>query len=131
MTRLTLDISMSPDGFIAGPNASLEQLLGDDGERLHEWFFGLANWSERHGLSGGTINADSAVIEESITTTGAVLMGRRMFSGGEGPWDDDPNADGWWGDSVAVAGGANLAAIPRRKVTRWRDEPPRASRLHA
>jgi dihydrofolate reductase len=38
------------------------------------------------------------VVEEKITRTGAVVMGRRMFSNGEGPWEDDPKADGWWGD---------------------------------
>lgn len=98
MTRLTFDITMSLDGFIAGPNQTLEQPLGNGGERLHEWLFGLAPFRERHNLSGGTINADAEVLEESLRTTGAVLMGRRMFCGGEGPWEDDPNAEGWWGD---------------------------------
>jgi dihydrofolate reductase len=98
MTRLTLDITMSLDGFIAGPNPTLERPLGDGGERLHEWLFALATFRERHGLSGGTMNADAEVLEESLSATGSVLMGRRMFSGGEGPWEDDPNADGWWGD---------------------------------
>jgi dihydrofolate reductase len=85
MTRLTFDITMSLDGFIAGPTQTLEQPLGNGGERLHEWMVGLATFRERHGLSGGTINADAEVVEESLSTTGAVLMGRRMFSGGEGP----------------------------------------------
>jgi hypothetical protein len=40
MTRLTLDISMSLDGFIAAPNQSPERALGDGGERLHEWIVG-------------------------------------------------------------------------------------------
>jgi len=71
MTRLTFDISMSLDGFIAGPNQSLERPLGDGGERLHHWLFGLASFRERHGLSGGTINADSEILEESLSTTGA------------------------------------------------------------
>ena len=98
MTRLTLDISMSLDGFIAGPNQTVEQPLGDGGEQLHEWIFGLASWRRQHGLTGGTAGADSDVVQESVDATGAVVMGRRMFSGGEGPWDDDPMADGWWGD---------------------------------
>ena len=99
MSRLLLDITMSLDGFVAGPNQSLERPLGDGGERLHEWAYGLESFRKQHGLSGGTTNADSEVIEESVGSTGAVLMGRRMFSGGEGPWSDDPNADGWWGDT--------------------------------
>jgi dihydrofolate reductase len=98
MTRLFCDISMSLDGFVAGPNQTLEQPLGEGGEKLHEWAFGLASFRERHGLVGGETTADSEVVEETLRTTGAVVMGRRMFSGGEGPWQDDPNADGWWGD---------------------------------
>jgi dihydrofolate reductase len=37
-------------------------------------------------------------MKESLAAQGAVVMGRRMFSGGAGAWEDDPNADGWWGD---------------------------------
>jgi dihydrofolate reductase len=92
------DISMSVDGFIAGPNQTLEQPLGDGGEVLHEWAFGLASFRERHGMDGGETGADHEVVKESLAAQGAVLMGRRMFSGGAGPWEDDPNAGGWWGD---------------------------------
>jgi dihydrofolate reductase len=100
MARLTLDISMSLDGFIAGPNQTLEQPLGEGGEGLHEWAFRLASWREPHGLSGGETNvADDEVVAETIQATGAVVMGRRMFSGGKGPWADDPNTDAWWGDN--------------------------------
>jgi len=99
MGKLTVDITMSLDGFVAGPNQTLEQPLGEGGERIHEWMYGLASFRERHGLSGGETNADADVIEESLASTGAVLMGRRMFSGGVGAWEDDPNADGWWGDN--------------------------------
>jgi len=98
MARLRCDISMSLDGFVAGPNPSLEQPLGEGGDLLHKWAFAAVSWREQHGLEGGEKNADSEVIEESIVATGAVVMGRRMFSGGEGPWADDPRADGWWGD---------------------------------
>jgi dihydrofolate reductase len=98
MTKLTLDISMSLDGFIAGPNQTLAEPLGAGGERLHEWALRLASWREPHGLEGGEINGDSEVVAESLAATGAVVMGRRMFSGGAGPWADDPNADAWWGD---------------------------------
>ena len=98
MTKVRVDITTSLDGFVAGPNQTLEHPLGENGERLHEWAFAAASWRERHGLSGGEANADSDVIEESQDATGAVVMGRRMFSGGEGPWADDPNANGWWGD---------------------------------
>lgn len=85
MARLTLDISMSLDGFIAGPNQTLEQPLGDGGELLHEWLFALANFRERHGLSGGETNADDEVLDESLRATGAVVMGREELRSRSSP----------------------------------------------
>ena len=96
MPRLRFEISMSLDGFIAGPNQSQENPLGEGGEQLHEWALGLAAWREPHGLQGGEVNASSKVIEQSRENLGATVMGRNMF-GGEGPWGDDP-WEGWWGD---------------------------------
>jgi len=98
MSRLTFDITMSLDGFVAGPNAGFEHPLGEGGMRLHEWAFAMASWRESHGEPGGERGIDDEVYEESVAGTGATIMGRRMFSGGEGPWDGDPNADAWWGD---------------------------------
>jgi dihydrofolate reductase len=98
MTKLTLDISMSLDGFIAGPNQTIDEPLGRGGEQLHQWIFGLEAWRARHGQSGGERNADSDLIQETLDATGAIVMGRRMFSGGSGPWERDPMAAGWWGD---------------------------------
>jgi dihydrofolate reductase len=98
MSKLAFDITMSLDGFIAGPNQTLDQPLGEGGERIHEWMYGLASFRRPHGMEGGETNADSEVLEESVANTGAVVMGRRMFSGGAGAWDADSNADGWWGD---------------------------------
>jgi dihydrofolate reductase len=98
MGKLRLDITMSLDGFVAGPNQTLEQPLGAGGDRLHEWAYALASWRESHGQAGGERNADDDVLQESVDATGAVLMGRKMFSGGAGAWEDDPNANGWWGD---------------------------------
>src|SRR5215210_9125977 len=98
MAKLTLDISMSLDGFIAGPNQTLDEPLGRGGEQLHEWGIGTKAFRQAHGLSGGEENADSEMVEKSLATKGATVMGRRMFSGGEGPWEADPNADAWWGD---------------------------------
>jgi len=92
------DITTSVDGFVAGPNASLENPLGEGGMQLHDWATVTRAWRERHGMGGGESNADSDLIAESLTRQGALIMGRRMFSGGSGPWEDDPNRDGWWGD---------------------------------
>ena len=98
MTRITLDITMSLDGFVAGPEPSLDDPLGKRGMELHEWVFGLASWRRAHGGEGGETGPDSDLVAEHVASYGAVVMGRRMYSGGEGPWADDPNAGGWWGD---------------------------------
>jgi dihydrofolate reductase len=99
MGKVFAEVTTSLDGYVAGPNQTLEHPLGAGGERLHEWLYGLSAFRERHGQAGGEETADSAVVEESLARTGAVVMGRRMFSGGSGPWESDPNADGWWGDT--------------------------------
>lgn len=98
MPKLKLDISMSLDGYVAAPDQSLEDPLGKGGMRLHEWVFGLKTFRERHGMSGGETNADDEIVAETVRGIGAVVMGRKMFSGGQGPWESDPNADAWWGD---------------------------------
>ena len=98
MSKLVLDISVSLDGYVAGPDQTLQEPLGRGGEQLHEWALALATWREAHGRSGGETNVDSEVFEEHVKGVGATIMGRRMFSGGAGPWADDPKADAWWGD---------------------------------
>jgi dihydrofolate reductase len=98
MGILKLDITMSLDGFVAGPDATLDEPLGKGGEELHEWIVGLASWRQTHGETGGERNADDDLFRASAERNGAVIMGRRMFSGGSGPWEEDPKADAWWGD---------------------------------
>jgi dihydrofolate reductase len=97
VAKLRFDISMSLDGFVAGPNQSVENPLGEGGMQLHEWAFALEAWRKPHGGGGGEVNPSSVVIEESIANVGAHVMGRNMFGGGQGPWGDDP-WPGWWGD---------------------------------
>jgi hypothetical protein len=84
MAPITLDISMSLDGFVAGPEPSMEDPLGKRGEELHEWVFRLAAWRAAHGLEGGEPGPDSDLVAEHIASYGAVVMGRRMYSGGAG-----------------------------------------------
>jgi dihydrofolate reductase len=98
MGMVIADISTSLDGFVAGPNPTLEEPLGEGGELLHEWVVGLKSFKERHGHEGGEPGPDSDVLEEAFEALGAQVMGRKMFSGGEGKWEDDPKADAWWGD---------------------------------
>jgi dihydrofolate reductase len=88
--KVAADISMSLDGFIAGPNAGVGNPLGDGGDRLHEWMYDLASWREPHGLPGGETGKDAEVLDEAFKNAGAVLMGRRMFDEAEDPWDETP-----------------------------------------
>jgi dihydrofolate reductase len=90
MGKVTFDMSMSLDGFIAGPDDNREQALGKGGERLHEWLYDLAGFQERHGRAGGERSRDSEILEEAFANVGATVMGRRMFDLGEKPWGDDP-----------------------------------------
>jgi dihydrofolate reductase len=87
---------MSLDGYIAGPNPSEEDPLGEGGMDLHEWVLKLAAWREPHGQEGGEVNGSTPIVEEFQQNVGATVMGRNMF-GGEGPWGHDP-WNGWWGD---------------------------------
>ena len=78
MSRVTSEISMSLDGFITGPNEGVGNGMGDDGERLHDWMFDAKT------------DTDAAIVDEKYASTGAVLMGKRMFDMGFEPWGDPP-----------------------------------------
>ncbi len=79
MGHVTLDMSMSLDGFVAGPHISVQQPMGKDGERLHAWLF---------NSSGSEI--DAGIAREIFATTGAVVLGKRTFELGLGQWGDVP-----------------------------------------
>lgn len=98
MGKVRVEISMSLDGYVAGPDPTLEEPLGRNGEELHEWVIATKAWREQHGMEGGEDNEESDMVEEGVSTAGAYVMGRKMFSGGSGPWENDPRAMGWWGD---------------------------------
>jgi dihydrofolate reductase len=98
MARLRFRISMSLDGFVAGPHQSVNDPLGVGGMRLHEWVFPLAAWRAMHGLEGGEVNESSRVVAESLLDIGATIMGRNMFGGHPGPWNRERPWNGWWGD---------------------------------
>ncbi|HMJ04607.1 MAG TPA: dihydrofolate reductase family protein [Conexibacter sp.] len=97
MGKLRFEISMSLDGYVAGPNQSLDDPLGKGGEELHEWIFPLAAWRREHGQEGGEITASSPLLEQRVANLGAYIMGRNMFGGGPGGWGDG-SWEGWWGD---------------------------------
>jgi dihydrofolate reductase len=98
VSRLRLKISISLDGFVAGPRQSVDNPLGVGGMRLHEWVVPLRTWRAAHGEEGGEVNASSAVVEEQLTNIGATVMGRNMFGGHPGPWNPAAPWNGWWGD---------------------------------
>jgi dihydrofolate reductase len=95
MSIVTCQISISLDGYVAGPNQTMDDPLGEGGERLHEWIIRTDAWRERHGEAGGERTADSELVEELTRNVGAYVMGRNMF-GPAGAWD--PEWRGWWGD---------------------------------
>ena len=97
MSRLKATITMSLDGFVAGPEQSEKDPLGIGGERLHEWMVPLKAFRESHGEQGGEVNASTPIVEGILGNMGATIMGRNMFGGGPGPWGDDP-WKGYWGD---------------------------------
>ena len=90
MGKIVAEVSVSLDGYVAGPNPTHENPLGEGGDQLHEWALPLKSWREPHGLPGGETGPDDELVTESLRATGAVVMGRRMFSGGEGPGRPTP-----------------------------------------
>lgn len=97
MSRVKCQISVSADGFVAGPNQGEEHPLGEGGEALHDWVLRLRAWREPHGKEGGEAGPSNEVFEEATANTGAVLMGRNMFGPVRGPWTE-PLWNGWWGE---------------------------------
>ncbi|MEY9965326.1 dihydrofolate reductase [Streptacidiphilus sp. MAP12-16] len=96
MRAVTCQISMSLDGFVAGPNQSVDDPIGEGGMRLHQWAFATESWRAQQGLEGGERNADAEVVDEVVRGVGAYVLGRKMFGGGDGPWDQ--TWTGWWGE---------------------------------
>jgi dihydrofolate reductase len=97
MTKLRFKISMSLDGFVAGPDQSVKNPLGVGGMRLHEWVFPLAAFRAMHGMTGGIENESTRIVEETFANVGASVMGRNMFGGHPGPWNENQPWNGWWG----------------------------------
>lgn len=117
MGKVKCQISVSADGYIAGPNQSEEQGLGEGGEALHEWVVKLAAWRKSHGHEGGEVTASSKIFEAAGADTGAVVMGRNMFGPVRGPWTE-PLWNGWWGDEPPFR-------VPVFVLTHYEREPLR------
>ena len=98
MSKVRVHISTSLDGYVAGPNQTMEEPLGEGGEGLHDWVVPLKAWREASGMEGGEENVSSDVVREEYANVGAEMMGRGKFGPApRGPWGDDP-WKGWWGD---------------------------------
>jgi dihydrofolate reductase len=99
MSKLRFNMTMTLDGYVAGPNQTLENPLGERGEEIHEWMFNLKTFREIQGhAGGGESGANDDVLREAFTNVGAYIMGRNMFGGGPGAWAGDA-WKGWWGDN--------------------------------
>jgi dihydrofolate reductase len=97
MAKLKFTITMSLDGYVAGPRQSLENPLGEGGVALHEWAFATRTFRSAHGMEGGETGLDDDVAMTWSTNIGATIMGRNMFGPVRGSWGDEAWT-GWWGD---------------------------------
>lgn len=98
MGKVRAHISVSLDGYVAGPNETMENPLGEGGERLHDWLIELKSWREQAGWEGGLENVSNDVFADATANVGAEIMGRGKFGPPQrGPWGDVP-WKGWWGD---------------------------------
>jgi dihydrofolate reductase len=99
MTKVTAQMSVSLDGYYAGPRSSTDPhdmtawLTDPEAPgffRVTRWVIDAMGWRERLGFAGGERSVNSQIIEETFAAAGAYVMGRRMFDGGEIPWGDEP-----------------------------------------
>jgi dihydrofolate reductase len=97
MGKLRFNMTMSLDGYVAGPGQSLENPLGEGGLALHDWAFATQSFRAVHGLDGGERGLDDDRVAAWNFNIGATIMGRNMFGPVRGPWGDNAWA-GWWGD---------------------------------
>lgn len=98
MSKVRCSITVSLDGFVAGPNQSAENPIGEGGLSLHEWVFPTKTFLAMHGQAGGETGINDGVLREGFENLGATIMGRNMFGPVRGPWGPNP-WNGWWGDN--------------------------------
>jgi dihydrofolate reductase len=98
MSKLRFNISMSLDGYVAGPNQGLDNPLGERGEELHDWFTRTKTFKSMRGEPGGETGLDNDRADAWKQDFGATIMGRNMFGPIRGDWGEE-EWKGWWGDS--------------------------------
>jgi dihydrofolate reductase len=98
MSRLRFHVSMSLDGYVAGPHQSPDDPLGEGGEALHDWFVRTRTFKEMLSEPGGETGLDNDRADAWKQDFGATIMGRNMFGPIRGDWGDE-EWRGWWGDN--------------------------------
>jgi dihydrofolate reductase len=99
MPKLRVEgVSISLDGYVAGPAQSESDPLGVNGRRLHEWMMNTRTVRSQMGETGGTTGVDDEAVADESVAIGATIMGRNTYGPIRGAW---PNLDwrGWWGDN--------------------------------
>jgi dihydrofolate reductase len=90
-------LSISLDGFSAGPRQDLQNPLGVRGPEIFEWFFPTRVFGAMHGKGDGETGVDNSMAEQGFDNIGAWILGRNMFGPVRGPWPDE-SWRGWWGE---------------------------------
>lgn len=90
MSKVFVFLGMSLDGYIAGPNNTLENMGGDGWMDLHAWHFAQRAFRQNLKLGeGGETGPENELLETTFARTGASIMGKRMFEQGEAAWPED------------------------------------------
>jgi dihydrofolate reductase len=91
------NLTISLDGYAAGPHQRLDEPLGEGGRRLHEWIFQTRSFHDLLWQEGGDTGLNDEVFRARTSGIGATIMGRNMFGPIRGPWPDE-SWQGWWGE---------------------------------
>jgi dihydrofolate reductase len=110
-------LTISLDGYAAGPDQSLENPLGFGGEALHTWMLETRSFRAMFGRDGGSTGIDDDFTKRGFENIGAWIMGRNMFGPVRGEWPDE-TWKGWWGDNPPYHNSVFvLTKYPRRSIT--------------
>ncbi len=117
MGQVRFSVAVSLDGYMAGPEQSLDDPLGKGGMQLHQWAFKARRGEEP---------VSAAILDETTENVGAYILGRNMFGGGRGDWGDG-SWKGWWGDDRRTTHPSSSSRTTRASRCRWRAVRPSTS----
>lgn len=118
------NLTMSLDGYVAGPDQSLEHPLGTGAEDLHDWLVATKAFRQQHGMDGGETGTDDDFASRWGRGVGAEIMGRNKFGPVRGPW---PGEDWRGGGARALPSTLPSSSSPITRATRWRWRAARRS----